>query len=61
VLDLGVFLWFVAALAGAFVVAARVDGGRSWAALAGGPVAQLSGVLIVVGLTAADVVLVAFA
>lgn len=57
VLDLGIFLWFVAALAGAFVAAARTQGLRSIAALALGPVAQLSGFVLVVVLTAEDVVL----
>ena len=60
-LDLGVFLWFVLALSGAFVVAARTEGRRSRAALAAGPVAQFGGFLLTVVFTAEGVVLVALA
>jgi hypothetical protein len=60
-LDLGVFLWFVLALSGAFVVAARTQGWRSRAALAAGPVAQFGGFLLTVMFTAEDVVLGAVA
>jgi hypothetical protein len=59
VLDLGVFLWFVLALSAAFVAAARTHGPRAVVALAAGPVAQFSGFLLTVALTAEDVVLVA--
>lgn len=57
VLDLGVFLWFVLALTAAFVAAARTRGWRSNAALVLGPVAQFSGFLTAVALTAEGVVL----
>ncbi|WP_152041919.1 hypothetical protein [Salinigranum salinum] len=56
-LDLGVFLWFVVALAGAFVVAARQHGRRERLALAAGPVAQFGGFLLTTFLTAEAVVL----
>jgi hypothetical protein len=55
-LDFGAFLWFVAALAGAFVAAARTDGWRATAALVAGPVAQFSGILLLSLVLAEDVV-----
>ncbi len=58
-LDLAVFLWFVVALAGAFVGAARTHGRREAVVLVAGPVAQFGGVVLVVALTATAVVLVA--
>lgn len=57
-LDLGVFCWFVVALAGAFVVAARTRGRRAAVALAAGPVAQFGGYLLTALLTAEEIVLV---
>lgn len=59
-LDFGVFLWFVLALSGAFVAAARTRGRRSRVALLAGPTAQFLGSLLTAVLTAEDVVLVAF-
>lgn len=50
--DLGLFLWFVLALAGASAFAARDAGGRSrgLAALSSGPVLQFGWILVVVAL-----------
>lgn len=56
-LDAGVFCWFVLALTAAFVTAARTRGRRSTAALLAGPVAQFGGFLVLVLLTAEDIVL----
>ena len=56
-LDVGVFCWFVLALTAAFVAAARTRGPRATATLAAGPVAQFGGFLLLVLLTAEDVVL----
>ncbi len=56
-LDAGVFCWFVLALTAAFVAAGRTRGARSTAALLAGPVAQFGGFLVLVLLTAEDVVL----
>lgn len=60
-LDLGVFVWFVLALSGAFAVAARTRGWRSLIALLAGPIAQVAGFLLTVVFTAEDVVLVVLA
>jgi hypothetical protein len=56
-LDLGVFLWFVVALAGAYAAAALTRGRGSTVAFAAGPVAQFTGFLLTALLTAEDVVL----
>ena len=56
-LDAGVFCWFVLALSAAYVAAARSHGSRSTAALVAGPFAQFGGFLLLVLLTAEDVVL----
>lgn len=51
--DLGMFLWFVLALAGAYAVAARTRGRASVAALLLGPVAQAAYALLLRLLVAA--------
>jgi hypothetical protein len=56
-LDVGVFCWFVLTLTAAFLVAARTRGARATMALAAGPVMQFGGFLVLVLLTAEDVVL----
>jgi len=56
-LDVGVFCWFALALTAAFVTAGRTRGARSTAALLAGPVAQFGGFLVLVLLTAEDIVL----
>lgn len=58
-LDLGAFVWFVVALAGAFVAAGRTRGWRTTVSLLAGPVAQFAGVVLVLVAVAEDVVLVA--
>ena len=51
------FCWLALALTAAFVAAARTRGPREAVAVAAGPVAQFGGFLVLVLLTAEDVVL----